>query len=71
MTHATEILLAPVGIADRLAARFAEWKEQVETRALFRKTVRELNALSNRELEDLGIARASVRLVARMAVYGN
>ncbi|WP_371169154.1 DUF1127 domain-containing protein [Aliiroseovarius sp. 2305UL8-7] len=70
MAHATEILLAPVSIADRLAARITEWKEQLETRSLYRKTVRELNQLSDRELADLGLGRGSIRHTARMAVYG-
>lgn len=35
---------------------------------LYRETVTELNRLSNRELSDLGIARARIREVARKAV---
>jgi uncharacterized protein YjiS (DUF1127 family) len=35
---------------------------------LYRETVTELNRLSNRELNDLGIARASIREVARKAI---
>lgn len=34
----------------------------------FRETVTELNRLSNRELNDLGIARANIREVARKAI---
>lgn len=68
MTYATEILSAPVSIADRLAARITVWKEQMHQRAQYRETVRELNALSDRELNDLGISRASIRFLARMAV---
>jgi len=34
----------------------------------YRETVTELNRLSNRELTDLGIARASIREVARKAI---
>ncbi|MDE9449398.1 DUF1127 domain-containing protein [Aliiroseovarius sp. Z3] len=71
MTYATEIVSAPVSIADRMAARIAVWKEQLEQRAQYRETVRELNALSDRELNDLGLGRSSIRFVARMAVYGN
>ncbi|MCK0138344.1 DUF1127 domain-containing protein [Aliiroseovarius sp. F47248L] len=71
MTYATEILSAPVSIADRMAARIAVWKEQMEQRAQYRATVRELNDLSDRELNDLGLGRSSIRFVARMAVYGN
>ena len=66
-----DILSAPVSIADRMAARIAVWKEQMEQRAQYRATVRELNDLSDRELNDLGLGRSSIRFVARMAVYGN
>ena len=34
----------------------------------FRETVSELSRLSNRELNDLGIARANIREVARKAI---
>ncbi len=34
----------------------------------FRETVTELSRLSNRELNDLGIARANIREVARKAI---
>ena len=71
MTYATEILHAPAGIADRISARIADWKEQFENFAQYRKTVRELNKLTDRELDDLGISRGSIRFVAQMAVYGN
>lgn len=70
MAHATEILLARAGIADRIAARIADWKEQLELRASYRTTVRELSALSDVELWDLGLNRGSIRHVAKMATYG-
>lgn len=34
----------------------------------YRETVSELNRLTNRELNDLGITRASIREVARKAI---
>lgn len=70
MAHATEILMAPMGFAERMSARFSNLKEKFQTRALYRETVRELSALSDRELRDLGIGRSSIRFLARMAVYG-
>jgi uncharacterized protein YjiS (DUF1127 family) len=36
----------------------------------YRQTVEELNALSDRELADLDIARFAIRDVARDSVYG-
>lgn len=37
---------------------------------LYRQTLTELDALSNRELRDLGLSRLSVRQVAYDSVYG-
>jgi len=44
-----------------LKTRITAWKR-------YNRTVSELNALSNRELADLGIARADIQSVARAAV---
>ena len=41
-----------------IMGRFRDWRA-------YRQTVNELNALSNRELTDLGISRAEIRRVAR------
>lgn len=70
MAHATEILLARAGIVDRIAVRFADWKERLELYAGYRTTVRELSALTDAELMDLGLNRGSIRHVAKMATYG-
>jgi uncharacterized protein YjiS (DUF1127 family) len=37
---------------------------------LYRQTLAELDALSNRELRDLGLSRLSIRQVAYDSVYG-
>ena len=37
--------------------------------AVYRSTMRELDALSERELNDLGINRASIRAIAYQAAY--
>jgi uncharacterized protein YjiS (DUF1127 family) len=44
-----------------LKARVSNWKR-------YNRTINELNALSNRELEDLGIMRADINRIAREAV---
>lgn len=71
MAHTSEINLADANLANRFIALIAGWKETFATRQTYRQTVKELNALSDRELADLGIGRGSIRFVARMAVYGN
>jgi uncharacterized protein YjiS (DUF1127 family) len=44
-----------------LKSRISAWKR-------YNRTVSELNALSNRDLADLGIARSDIQRVARSAV---
>ncbi|WP_424941821.1 DUF1127 domain-containing protein [Aliiroseovarius crassostreae] len=69
MAYATEILNARVGFVDRLIARFADLKDAMAKRAIYRETVKELNALSTRELDDLGIARGEIQHIAYKAAY--
>lgn len=58
------------GVADRIAAFVATWKAAAAQRAVYARTVSELNALTDRELTDLGIARIMIQDVARTAAYG-
>lgn len=37
---------------------------------IYRKTVRELNALTERDMADLGISRAMIIILARDAAWG-
>ncbi|MGL4279785.1 MAG: DUF1127 domain-containing protein [Albidovulum sp.] len=39
--------------------------------SVYRQTVAELNALNDRDLADLGIARSSITSIATEAAYGN
>ena len=52
------------GIFARLRQAFADYRRYLAT-------YDELNALSDRELADIGLSRLNVRDVARQAVYGN
>jgi uncharacterized protein YjiS (DUF1127 family) len=45
---------------ETLKTRYTAWKR-------FNRTVAELSALSNRELEDLGFARGDIRDIARQS----
>lgn len=47
----------------RIREGFDRWR-------LYRRTVAELGALSNRALADLGYSRGEVRAIARREVYG-
>ena len=56
----------------RRAARiFARLRQAFADHRKYLATYDELNALSDRELADLGLSRLNVRDVAREAVYGN
>jgi uncharacterized protein YjiS (DUF1127 family) len=45
---------------EQLKTRYSTWKK-------YSRTVSELQALSNRELDDLGFGRADIKTVAREA----
>lgn len=51
------------GILARVSNAIANYK-------LYRRTIGELQSLNNRELQDLGLSRFSIRQVAYDAVYG-
>lgn len=54
---------ADAGLVGRARKAFADYR-------LYRQTLNELGALTNRELSDLGISRLSIRQVAYDSVYG-
>ena len=61
---------AAPGFAGCLLAAIQHMQENRARCAIYRQTVRELNVLTDRELADLNLSRASIRDVAREAVYG-
>jgi uncharacterized protein YjiS (DUF1127 family) len=70
MAYANNSRAAAFGLADRFAGFVASVKINAAKRRVYEKTVRELNALTDRELTDLGISRLSIEDVARVAAYG-
>lgn len=58
-----------VSIADRFAAFFKIGKDAMVRRLVYNQTVAELNGLSDRDLADLGLARANIGEIAREATY--
>ena len=62
---------ADFGFAGRMSALLKTVKEAVRRRRVYTQTVRELNALSSRELNDLGIHRSMITRIALEAAYGN
>lgn len=59
-----------VGLADRIAAIAGSFRKAIAQRAIYRQTMRELNALSAKELADLGIHHSAIRSLAHEAAYG-
>ncbi len=59
-----------ISFADRLGNIAKSVKLALHRRRLFNQTVRELNALSDRELADLGIHASMIKQIATEAAYG-
>lgn len=70
MAYANSSRALRITLADRLQGLFAQLREANVRRALFNQTHRELAALSDRDLSDLGFSRADIADVARRAAYG-
>lgn len=70
MAYTNATRSATAGLVDRLSALVADVRESMRRRRLYRDTLRELNALSTRELNDLGIHRSMITRVALEAAYG-
>lgn len=65
MAYATHTTRIDTGLSARihaLRAAFADWRAR---RAAYLQSYRELDALSPRELDDLGIRRADIDAIAR------
>jgi uncharacterized protein YjiS (DUF1127 family) len=58
-------------VRDRLSALIASIREAAAKRASYRQIVDELSALSDRDLDDLGISRHAIADIAWDHVYGN
>ena len=60
---------ASLSISDRFSSIVKTVKDALARRQLFNRTLSELSALSDRDLADLGLNRASIGDVAREAAY--
>lgn len=56
-----------VSLIDRIAHRFAALRERMHKNRICRQTMNELYALSDRELNDLGIHPSMIPTIAREA----
>jgi uncharacterized protein YjiS (DUF1127 family) len=57
------------GIMDRVNALIADYRANAARRKVYRDTLRELSALSHRELCDLGLNHSEIKRVAYQAAY--
>lgn len=64
MTYITSTNTIEIDLADRLARSFSGLVGRFNRALLARRTIRELNALSSRELDDLGLNRSMIKAVA-------
>lgn len=68
MAYTTSARIAPT-LLDRLVAFKHDLSERRAKNRVFRETLHELQALSNRELADLGLSPANLKSVAYEAAY--
>lgn len=61
---------ADAGLRGRLLSAIQRMQENRARRAVYRQTVRELNALTTRDLDDLGINRSMITRLAQEAAWG-
>ncbi len=70
MTYVGTVNTIEIDLANRIASAFRGIVSNFAKSIMARRTARELSALSTRELDDLGISRASISSVATKAAFG-
>jgi uncharacterized protein YjiS (DUF1127 family) len=70
MAYVNTTSAARKGFADRLVVLRDLVLTAIAQRRTYLRTVAELNALTDRELADLGISRLGITDIAREAAYG-
>ena len=70
MAYVNTSRAASLSLADRFPGFIASVKAALARPAVYLQAVRELDALTDRELSDLGISRLEIPALAREAAYG-
>ena len=70
MAYVTFIRGFEANFVNRVLAFIENYRESRQRYGAYKQTVRELNALTDRDLHDLGLARSSIEAVAMDAAYG-
>lgn len=71
MAYITDTRTSGITLAQRFTAMRENFVTAHAQRKVFKTTVTELEALSNRELADLGLSRSSIKAIAYEAAYHN
>ncbi len=71
MAYVSTQKITNVTLAERIAAFASGFGKKVGEYRLYRRTLNELQAMSARDLTDLGLHREELRQVALDAVYGD
>lgn len=71
MAYTTDTRRATWALRDRFNSFLADLADRRARAKVYRATYNELSALTDRELNDLGLSRSGIRAVAYEAAYGN
>ncbi|MFZ5710664.1 MAG: DUF1127 domain-containing protein [Pseudomonadota bacterium] len=70
MANVNVLRHADSGLVGKFTAYLAEYRAARKRHNVYRETLAELNALSDRDLADMGMSRFMLDEVAREAAYG-
>ena len=70
MTYMSTVQNFEARLGRSLSRVVADYRERNRQYRVYRRTLGELSALSDRELSDLGIHRSAIRSIAHKAAYG-
>ncbi len=70
MAYANTTRVAGFGLVERFNTFRAELADRSAKLSVYRQTVSELAAMSDRDLADIGIARGMIEAIALEAAYG-
>ncbi|MFV2038084.1 MAG: DUF1127 domain-containing protein [Paracoccaceae bacterium] len=69
MTYVNSVHNIEIDLANRISSAFHGFFGDIAKARMARRTMRELDALSNRELDDIGLHRAMIPAVARQSAF--